>query len=271
MDLERAVARLDPPPGVLLAVDDGSDDGTEAALRRTDFQVLVHEQNRGLGSARNTLWRRAEALGVGAVAFLDADVLPPADYLARVCAHLKPGVAGVGGRNLDLDPASWIDAWRGRFWAQSLGESLTTEAHMLIGACATYTIEALKDVGGFNPRFRTHAEDVDIGRRLRAQGKRLLYDPAIVVSHERADSPVDLLVGCYRNCRDGMRATQGTPGAPPSGRRLVYGMAKKTLHAPAAALIKRRSGREAALGAIACTVGLLGYVVGWAVPDPRSR
>lgn len=266
-ELARALAALDPRPGAIIAVDDGSRDRTGELLRTAGFDVLIHPENLGLGTARNSLWRRAEELGMTAVAFLDADVLPPSDYLQTVGRLLgEARVAGVGGRNLDDEPISLSDRWRGRFWPQALGGQPLMDAPLLIGACASYRISALREVGGFNPRFRTHGEDVEIGRRLRLQGHRLLYDPALVVSHRRRDGAGELLANCYRHCREGMRATLATPldGAGPGS--LALGMGRKLLRAPVASLVKRRDPAEAALGMAACTAGLLGYARGWTRP-----
>lgn len=262
--LGEAVARLG--ARVLLAVDDGSTDGTAEALEAAGFEVLRHDGNQGLGAARNTLWREAEKRGCEAVAFLDADVQPPPDYLTQVCELLGPGVAGVGGRNVDRNPEGFVDAWRGRFWAQDVGPAPLLDAPMLVGACATYRIRALRDVGGFHPGFRTHGEDVEIGRRLRAGGHRLRYEPSLEVEHRRVDDPAALVRSCYLHCREGMRATRSSGEGPPGPGRLVIGLAKKAAWAPAAALVKRRDLREAALGLAACSAGLAGYAVGWAGP-----
>ncbi|MEE2827748.1 MAG: hypothetical protein VX498_01050, partial [Myxococcota bacterium] len=109
-------------------------------------------------------------------------------------------------------------------------------------------------------------EDVEIGRRFRLHGERLLYSPDLVVYHQRHDSPVELLGNCYRHCREGMRATLGTPGEQPEAGRLALGLSRKLVHAPAASLLRRRDPREAALGVAACGAGLLGYLVGWSRP-----
>jgi GT2 family glycosyltransferase len=264
--LAAALQRLDPAPAVLLAVDDGSDDGTGEALREAGFELLTHPENLGLGAARNTLWRAVEQRGLVAVAYLDADVEPAPDFLRRVAEGLREDrAAGVGGRNEDGDGdgGEWIDAWRARFWRQDLGERLLIDAPMLVGACAAYRVAALRDVGGWDSRFRTHGEDVDLGRRLRAAGHRLRYDPEIVVRHRRRDTATSLLRMCFLHCREGMRATLGTPGEEPRPDQLVLGMAKKAASAPAAALMRRHDPREAALGLAACSAGLLGYAVAW--------
>ncbi len=263
--LVAALAALDPRPGAIFALDDGSSDGTAQLLREAGISTLMHAQNRGLGAGRNTLWRRAERGGFSIVAFLDADVSPPVDYVAQVVAGFEGGHAGLGGQNLDLDPASWVDAWRGRFWPQHLGSERLEDAPMLVGACASYRVEALASVGGFDERHRSHGEDVDIGLRLRAGGHRLRYDPTLIVRHRRVDAPRDLVRSCYLHCREGMRATLRTPGET-APQELVQGMARKAVSAPAAAIVKRRDPREAALGLTACVAGVGGYLVGWARP-----
>ncbi len=262
--LGAAVAAL--KPAATLAVDDGSADGTAEALESAGFVVIRHDGNQGLGRARNTLWREAQRRGFAANAYLDADVEPPPDYLDRVAELLGPGVAGVGGRNLDRRPTTWVDAWRGRFWPQDVGPAPLLEAPMLVGACATYRVSALADVGGFHPGFRTHGEDVEIGRRLRAAGHRLRYEPSLVVEHRRVDTPSDLVRSCYLHCREGMRATRTSGAGAPRPGALVAGMAKKAVWAPAAALLKRHDPREAALGIAACSAGLAGYAAGWLGP-----
>ena len=260
--LASALACLDPRPGAVLALDDGSRDGTAEALRWAGVPTLLHRGNRGLGAARNTLWRRAQRMGFEAVAFLDADVDPPPDHIGRVAGLFEEGVSGVGGPNADAEPG-WVDAWRGRFWPQGLGEEPLADAPMLVGANASYRLDALADVGGFDEAYRTHGEDVDVGRRLREAGHRLRYEPSLVVRHRRVDRPRDLVRSCYLHCREGMRATLASPGAGATPRELFAGMAAKTVRAPAAALIRRRDPREALLGVVACTAGLLGYAAGW--------
>jgi GT2 family glycosyltransferase len=267
-----AIARLDPAPGALLAVDDGSGDGTAERLAAAGFEVISHRSNLGLGAARNSLWRRCEELGFQVAVFLDADVHPPPDYLRRVCALLgQERIAGVGGRNLEQSPATRADRWRARFWPQELGSIELMDAPMLVGACASYRISALRDVGGFDVRHRSHGEDVDLGRRMRARGHRLRYDPAIAVHHTRQDTEMTLVRGCYRHCREGMRATLRTPGSDPQPISLVVGMARKLVRAPLSSLVRRGDPGEALLGSAACGAGMLGYLVGWATSRPLQQ
>ncbi len=266
-----ALRTLDPAPGVILALDDGSTDRTADLLDEADGVELIRQpRNLGLGMGRNRLWREARERGFSVVAFLDADVTPAADHIRRVC-ELFGGdarLAGVGGRNLDEldDGSSRADAWRRRFWPQDMGPTPSMDAAMLVGACSAYRTQALYEISGFDGRFRTNGEDVDVGRRLRAAGWRLRYEPSLVVAHRRRDDARSLIRACYLHCREGMRATLKTPAEPPSPAELVLGMARKAARAPVAALVKRRDPAEAALGIAACGAGLAGYAAGWVRP-----
>ena len=269
--LSAAVADLEPRPGWLLALDDGSSDDSGELLRGDGFEVLRRERNGGLGAARNRLWREAASRGARAILFLDVDVEPPPDLVGRVAAALGragPTVAGVGGQNLDPEEGPLPDRWRGRYWAQSLGPVSLDDAPMLVGALAAYRVAALESIGGFDESFRSHGEDVHTGRRLRRAGWTLRYDPSLCVRHLRRDTAGSLVRAAWWHCREGMRATRDTPGCNPTPAQLVTGMTRKALRAPAGALWRRRDPAEALLAAATCGAGLSGYLV--ALADPGA-
>jgi len=263
-----ALQNLDPAPGLILALDDGSTDRTAELLRAAPgVELLQQGRNLGLGLGRNKLWRTARERGFPIVAFLDADVSPASDHVRHVANLFGNDVrlAGVGGRNVDVlaPDASLADKWRTKFWPQDMGPNPSMDAPMLVGALAAYRTEALYEVTGFDGRFRTNGEDVDVGRRLRAAGWRLRYEPNFVVRHRRRDDPRSLVRACFLHCREGMRATLKTPHESPVASELVVGMARKGARAPASALLKRGDPSEAALGLVACAAGLAGYAAGW--------
>jgi GT2 family glycosyltransferase len=59
----------------------------------------------------------------------------------------------------------------------------TDEVFSACAAAALYKREAFLQVGGFNEKFFSHHEDVDLGFRLRLQGYRCLFVPEAVVLH----------------------------------------------------------------------------------------
>ncbi|MCK6530789.1 glycosyltransferase [Myxococcota bacterium] len=254
--LASSIRALDPPPEAILIVDDGSRDGTAGAARGAGLRVLSHPRNRGLAAARNTAWRAADT---DVVAYLDADVRPPPDWIGRIRAGLAdPDVAGLGGWNREGPPRSAADRFRARHWPQWGGPTATGAAPWLVGACAAYRRSALEAVSGFDERFRSHGEDVEIGLRLNARGFRLAYDPDLTVSHARHDGPGSLARMCYLHCLWGGRASRlhGSPVLP-----LALGVLRKGARAPAGLLLRHLDPAAAAVASLGCASGLVGYAV----------
>lgn len=164
----------------LIVVDDGSSDGTTAAVREyaSDSRLrLIEQENGGPSAARNT--------GIAAtdsewVAFLDSDDLWMPTYLEKVDAALaeRPD-AGF----------AYVDAWRldvnGKFFrASAMARQnppddppldpheflrlLVTRGNFIF-VSATVSRRALEAVGGFDPSLRW-VEDLDLWIRILASG-----------------------------------------------------------------------------------------------------
>jgi glycosyltransferase involved in cell wall biosynthesis len=172
----------------LLAVDDGSRDGSAAILdayARRDARVrVVRRPHAGLVAALN----EGLALARGErIARMDADDIAHPDRLALQLEHLRlhPEILALGADVLVIDPDGWpirrldvplhheaIDAalLRGR------GEALVHPAAM-------FQREALYAVGGYRESCR-HAEDVDLYLRLAERG-RLANLPQTLLRYRR--------------------------------------------------------------------------------------
>src|SRR5579871_6631050 len=100
----QGVRDLRPAPLECIVVDDGSTDGSLQIAAAAGVTVISIPERRGPAYARNLGARRARG---GILLFLDADVVPPRDALARVAACLAedPTHDAVIG-SYDVNPAS---------------------------------------------------------------------------------------------------------------------------------------------------------------------
>lgn len=186
----------------IMVIDDGSTDGSANVTKSFPVRLIQHQRNKGLAEARNTAIAAARG---DVLAFIDVDALADSDWLGVLLSGYVDGtVGGVGGQGVESVIRSRADRWRREHASQSHGDR-PKEVAFLFGLCMSFRLEALRTVGGFNPLFRTNAEDMDIGLRLNAAGYRLRYLPGAKVYHQRTDDEASLMktmaawyTGAYR-------------------------------------------------------------------------
>ena len=186
----RALLAQTHPPDEILIIDDGSSDNSAELASRFPVCVFRHEKNKGLAAARNTAFANAIYSFVGA---LDADVLPDPTWLESLLEHFAdPRVAGVGGRLIEAYRTTPADAWRAELMSQDLGLdriAIEQPSHRRLGGFGTiFRKEVVLSIGGYDEKYRTNYEDVDLCSRLLAAGHKLIFEPRAVAFHQRRDS-----------------------------------------------------------------------------------
>lgn len=186
-----SLTRLEYPDYEVILVDDGSTDATHQIAARYPSVRYLHQENRGLGVARNV---GAEAATGQIVAYTDSDCVADEHWLAYLVQSMRDqGVDGIGGPN--IPPLS--DNWTARCVAVSPGGPSHVmlddrRAEHLPGCNMAFRRDKLLEIGGFGPQYRQAGDDVDICWRFLDAGHSLGYAPGAVVWHHRRNT-----VGAY--------------------------------------------------------------------------
>jgi GT2 family glycosyltransferase len=163
----------------IVVVDDGPTDETKQVVLSWSqksgprVRYLANDTRHGPAAARNRGWQAADG---DVIAFTDDDCIPAADWLEVGSAPFADStVHGISGRIIVPVPSAPTDYER-------------TVAGLEHGPFATanclYRRSVLSMVGGFDERFTVAwREDTDLEFALRAQGYRLVRQPAAIVVH----------------------------------------------------------------------------------------
>jgi O-antigen biosynthesis protein len=185
-DTLEGLAALEYPDFQVIVVNDGSTDDVPRIAAEYDVK-LISTENRGLSSARNTGWRAADGT---IVAYIDDDAYPDPHWLHYLAdAFMTTDYVGVGGPNLpppgDGPIADCVANAPGGPMHVLISD---TEAEHIPGCNMAFRRSALQAVGGFDPRFRSAGDDVDICWQLQARGWKIGFRAAAMNWHHRRNS-----------------------------------------------------------------------------------
>jgi GT2 family glycosyltransferase len=168
----------------LIVVDDGSDDGSAEYARSLGATVLASGGRRlGPAAARNV---GAAAARSDIVLFVDADVAVEPDILDHLCpAFRDAGVVAVFGAYDDEPPHRGFASQYMNLRHHHVHQAASDEAQTFWTGLGAVRRDALLAAGGFDAQRypQPSIEDIDLGRRLRAAGGRILRVPAMQGAH----------------------------------------------------------------------------------------
>jgi glycosyltransferase involved in cell wall biosynthesis len=180
------------PADQLLFVNDHCTDQSPTLARESGFEILSVPDPGGLAAGRNLALRHASGdvlLGI------DADVVIDPNYVQEMekkfLAH--PNLAALCGRLDERFKDTPADLWRAVHMHQHFGPDERPNPKVLFGANSACRVAVLKQINGWNQRFRTNLEDLDLTNRLIKAGFSCLYFPVCQAWHLRRDTPLSVL------------------------------------------------------------------------------
>ena len=166
------------PVTELLAVDDGSSDGSCAVIEQLGIRLIRHGRNLGRGAARARAM--AESRGEYVLCCDATNVLEP-DFVKKALPWFEnENVAAVVGTIKDPNPQGAVRRWRARHLFKAGHPLQISHFSPLITFGTMVRASAVAEVGGYDPGMR-HSEDGDLGNRLLARGFDIVGDPSLQI------------------------------------------------------------------------------------------
>ena len=159
------------------------------------FEVVQNERPKGFGSNHNSAFARSNSQLFFVV---NPDIRFVGDPFASLAGRLITGDAGVIGPLVRNASGAVEDSARRFPTVTSLLAKLVRgnvaadyplnqgplEVEWMAGMFLGFRRDAYSAVSGFDERFFLYYEDVDICRRLRSRGYKVIYDTTVCVIHE---------------------------------------------------------------------------------------
>jgi cellulose synthase/poly-beta-1,6-N-acetylglucosamine synthase-like glycosyltransferase len=156
----------------------------------------LKKKGNGIGHARELALKECKT---EFIASIDSDCVLDKDWVKRVIKHFENNkVVGVCGKLIEKYNKSFPDKWRVFHLNQHWGDEKMINPLFLFGSNSIYRVSALKNIGGYNPKYTTNFEDVDISTRLKKAGHLLVYDPSATCYHLKQDNLISVLTTARR-------------------------------------------------------------------------
>jgi GT2 family glycosyltransferase len=202
-------------PVEAIVVDNGSSDGTGAAVTAQfpKATVLLEKKNLGYGRAANIGLERCQGRFT---LLLNPDVVVDPLAVGKLADHLltRPDAGAVGPRLLMPDGKRDPDARRGfpvpstlfyrtvgltklfpksrRFGRHNMGHVDESDVHEMDAGtkdALMLRMAAVDRVGFFDPRYFMFGEDIDLCYRLKLGGWKVFYLPTATATHQKRATP----------------------------------------------------------------------------------
>ncbi len=183
-------------PDEITVIDDGSKDRTSHIAGKMGVKVFRNRKNQGIAAARNFALKKTRN---SLVAGIDSDTTADKDWLKNLLESLEKEDAAIAGGRIDEREETLADTWRKRHAKQDWGERSVDNPKFIAGNNFLCKKEKVLLIGGYNERFKTNYEDVDLSLRLKQKGEKIIYEPKASVTHLAKDSIMSVLDRHWRH------------------------------------------------------------------------
>jgi GT2 family glycosyltransferase len=182
-----SLARQTRRPDAVLVADGGSKEENLAAacaFAAAHPWVRIERHPGSVAETRNGAL--ASLRDADVVAFLDSDQVAPEGWLAALVAPLEDGADFAGGPTRPLvAPRGKGEAYLNDFEAWFYPNVVAHDLTKLPMGNSAWRLDALRAVGGFDPRLVWGGEDYDVNIRMAKAGRKGAYVPEAWVYHDQ--------------------------------------------------------------------------------------
>ena len=198
LDCVKRIEAIEYPALQVLIVDNASSDGSPDKIRARfpRVPILQNERNLGYAEGNNVGIRQALVMGADYIFVVNPDVRLPSDSVSAYVRLMEAdsSISALNPVQL-MDEGGAIDEFfrremfdRNDYPTPSLPmqEDICWDVRRLFGAALFISRNTLEKVGGFDPLYFAYWEEIDLCRRIRRHGGKLVVTSSAPVVHLRS-------------------------------------------------------------------------------------
>ena len=176
-------------PLKIIAIDNGSTDGTVAVLNQFSFaETVALNENLGFGKANNLGIRKALQKGADYVFLINQDVYIYPTTVEELLNQVQSKYGILSPVHFSNDGKT-LDKNFSRYWNSSMSSALVDSVEFVNAASWFIAADVITKVGFFEPLFSHYGEDRNYTDRIHANGLEIGVVSNAKIIHDRAFTP----------------------------------------------------------------------------------
>ena len=179
-------------PMEVIVVDDGSSDQSAVLARGLGYRVISTSGRCGPATARNLGAKHARG---ELLFFVDADCSIKPDTIDKLGAIFSdhPAIDAIVGSYDETPSAPGLLSQYKNLLHHYMHQTSGSEGSTFWGACGAIRREVFEEFGGFDRTYsKASIEDIELGYRLVAAGRKIRMCPELQVTHHKRWQPLNL-------------------------------------------------------------------------------
>jgi GT2 family glycosyltransferase len=170
----------------VIVVDNNSPDNSIEIAKKSNVKIIENKENLGFAEGNNIGMRKAKG---DYIVLFNNDLIVEKNWLKKAFSIMEENkkIGALGGKIFYKKTSEeWFGGAKIHFGGLVNHHYLSNnigESDYMVGAAVMFRKSVLDKIGLFDKRFFLYSEDIDLGKRIRKNKYKVIYNPELISYH----------------------------------------------------------------------------------------